>query len=245
VVRRGPLVAATLLVGLALALPGLAAGHTVQAVNYQFIAPGGGASLTVIVGDEVTWEAAGDPHTVTSGTPGAIDNRFPDRPAAEGFLLAGSSFTTTFTAAGTYPYFCEVHFETMTGTVVVVAAATPAPTQAPTPPPTPPPTPAPTLVPTPVATPVSTPAPSPDPSAVGASPSASSPSVSSRPSPTPGGTTEASPSPSTMPLPTGPGPGAGPGAGAGALPIAVAGIAAAGLVGGLLLARRRRPDADA
>ncbi|MCI0582365.1 MAG: plastocyanin/azurin family copper-binding protein [Chloroflexi bacterium] len=242
--RRAPVVVGTLLVGLALALPGLAAGHTVQAVNYEFIAPGGGASLTVVVGDTVTWEAAGDPHTVTSGTPGAIDDRFPDRPAAEGFLLAGSSFTTTFNAAGTYPYFCEVHFETMTGTVVVVAAATPAPTKAPTPPPTPRPTPTPTPARTPVATPVSTPAASPDPTTVEASPSAPSPSRSSRSSPTPGGGADASPSPSATPLPTGPGPDAEPGAGPGALPIAVAGIAAAGLVGGLLLARRRRPGAD-
>ncbi|MEW5990362.1 MAG: plastocyanin/azurin family copper-binding protein [Chloroflexota bacterium] len=232
--RRAVSVAAAAIAGLAVALPVLAAGHTVQAENYQFIAPGGGSSLTVAVGDQVTWVASGDPHTVTSGTPGAVDDRFPDRPASEGFLFAGNTFTTTFSSPGTFPYFCEVHFETMTGTIVVAAATTPAPTKAPTPAPTPRPTPAPT--PTPTAVPTASPTPDPTPTA---SPSAA---------PSPDGSPDASPSspgtaPSASPSPTPLATGSGSAAAdveSGLLPLVLAAIVAGGLVAGILLARRRR-----
>jgi plastocyanin len=237
---RALVVAGASLIGLALAWPGLAAGHTVQAVDYQFIAPGGGSSLTVTVGDQVTWEAAGDPHTVTSGTPGAIDNRFPDRPAAEGFLLAGTSFTTTFAAPGTYPYFCEVHFETMTGTVIVVAATTPAPTKAPTPAPTPQPTPRPTPAPTPQPTQPPTPAATSTPQAsTSPSPDSSAPGSPS-PAPSPSETSIGSPTAVATAAPSGGSGAPASGDGPGLLLVAIVALAAAGLAGGLLLARRRR-----
>lgn len=134
---------------LASAGPGWAAELIVQARNYEFVAPGGGSSLTVRVGDRVTWVASGDPHTVTSGAPGAIDDRFADRPASIGFLLPGDSFTTTFTTPGTYSYFCEVHPDQMDGVVTVVPASTPASTPAPTRTPAPPAGPRPTPRPSP------------------------------------------------------------------------------------------------
>ena len=222
------------LIGLAIALPVLATGHTVQAINFEYVAPGGGSSLTVAVGDQVTWVASGDPHTVTSGTPGAIDNRFPDRPASEGFLNQGDSFRTTFSAPGTYPYFCEVHFETMTGTVIVSAAATPEPTPQPTPPPTPratpPPTPAPTPVPTLAATPAASPRAASTPSDTPVP--ASSPTASPTPSPL-------ASAPSATPTPTG---GSGTPTSSDrpdVLPLAIAGLVAAGALRGLVLARRR------
>jgi plastocyanin len=241
---RALVVAGASLIGLALAWPGLAAGHTVQAVDYQFIAPGGGSSLTVTVGDQVTWEAAGDPHTVTSGTPGAIDNRFPDRPAAEGFLLAGTSFTTTFAAPGTFPYFCEVHFETMTGTVIVVAATTPAPTKAPTLAPTPAPTPRPTPRPTPAPTPQPTQPPTPaatstPQASTSPSPDSSAPGSPS-PAPSPSETSIGSPTAVATAAPSGGSGAPASGDGPGLLLVAIVALAAAGLAGGLLLARRRR-----
>jgi plastocyanin len=76
------------------------------------------ASLTIAVGDTVTW-TNDDPvvHTVTSTT-GAFDS---------GDLDQGATYSMTFAAAGDYPYLCTPH-PSMTGTIhVVAAAATPAP----------------------------------------------------------------------------------------------------------------------
>ena len=242
-VRLACTAVAVVAAALAIAMPGRATGYTVQAVNYQYVAPGGDSSLTVSAGDEVTWQASGDPHTVTSGTPGAIDDRFPDRPAAEGFLLAGDSFSATFTTPGTYPYFCEVHFETMTGTVIVVAVATPAPTPGPTL--------VPTLVPTPVPTPRPTPRPTPPPSAAPTPAPTPGPTLAVTPSPVASATERPSPSQSPTPSPASsptslgtavPTDGQGTStsnAGPGVLPIAIAGILVAGAIGGLLVARRR------
>ena len=79
--------------------------------------------LTVPVGTAVTWknEDASE-HTVTSGvvtqgTSGvttAADGRF-----ASGSLKQNSTFSHTFTAPGTYAYFCTIHPATMRGEVIV------------------------------------------------------------------------------------------------------------------------------
>lgn len=228
---------------LAIALPGRATGYAVQAVNYEYVAPAGGSGLTVSVGDQVTWQASGDPHTVTSGTPGAIDDRFLDHPASEGFLVSGDLFTTSFGAPGTYPYFCEVHFETMLGTIVVVETATPAATPAPTPAATPAATKAPTPRPSPAPTPRSTPPATVAPTATPVPPS-TAPSASDTPTPTPSSTpiptaSSSDPTPTATSTPTGDTGATASGGGPSALPIVLAGIVAAGVLGGLLLARRR------
>ena len=226
---RGP-VAAGLLVGFlgifGGASPSQAAGHTVQAMNYRFVASDGGSTLKVAVGDQVTWIASsstGEPHTVTSGAPLAIDDRFADHPAP-GLLLPGDTFTTTFPTPGTYPYFCEIHPDEMRGTVIVVAAAIPTPTAHATvrPRPTsPPPAPTPSLI-APTTSPSQNPAgsepPVPTPSASVSSPAPSPPSA--------GATT----SPET--------PGAGGGA-AGGTTAALAALATAAVLGGILVALRR------
>jgi plastocyanin len=231
--RQASAVVAVVAAALAIAMPGRAAEYTIQAVNYEYVAPSGGSSLTVSAGDQVTWQASGDPHTVTSGAPGAIDDKFVDRPASEGFLGNGDTFTTTFATPGTYPYFCEIHFEQMSGFITVVAAATPAPTPVPTPVPTPRPTPRPT--PPPSAAPTAAPTPRPT-LAVTPSPVASS---TARPSPSPSPTPAPSPTGVETAIPTG---GSGTSTsndGPGVLPIAIGGILVAGAIGGLLLARRR------
>jgi plastocyanin len=75
-------------------------------------------SLTIDQGDTVHWTNDGDnPHTVT-----ANDDSFDS-----GTLLAGQSFDHTFSTAGTYGYFCEVHGQSMSGTVVVRAASSGSP----------------------------------------------------------------------------------------------------------------------
>jgi plastocyanin len=100
----------------ALAAPSvLAADHGVSIHGFAFDP----ATITVAVGDSVTW-TNGDPtaHTAT-GDGGAFD---------AGTVAAGASKTVVFSIAGTYPYHCAIH-PSMTATVVVGKAPM---TQAPT-----------------------------------------------------------------------------------------------------------------
>ncbi len=81
------------------------------------------ANLTIKAGESVTWKQT-DPgfHTVTSGTveQGAAGvTPKPDGKFDSGELATGKSFTHQFTAPGTYPFYCEIHPATMTGTITV------------------------------------------------------------------------------------------------------------------------------
>jgi plastocyanin len=123
VVRRSPPAIALIgviasLLALAAPPPTRAAEHDVQIVDSTF-SP---ASLTIQVGDTVTWRNADDrPHTVTAND-GAFDS---------GNLDEGRGFSFTFTESGTYTYRCDYHPE-MQATIVVEAASALAgtPTQA-------------------------------------------------------------------------------------------------------------------
>jgi len=117
---------------------------SVAAVNFEFKPP----SATVHVGDTVVWTMSGDGHTVTSGTIDANNVGHPSGgPLDSGFKGPGGSYSFTFRAPGTYPYFCEIHASSqMEGTITVVAAvatgrltpgATPVATAERSPPPTP------------------------------------------------------------------------------------------------------------
>lgn len=67
------------------------------------------ATITVNVGDTVTWRNTDDvPHTSTSD----------DEVWDSGALATGEEFSFTFEEAGTFPYFCAFH-PGMEGTVVV------------------------------------------------------------------------------------------------------------------------------
>jgi len=88
-----------------------AGGATVKLANFAF-AP---KEITIKAGTEVTWDFAdGLPHTVSSA-PGA--------PAAfESGQKTGGDFKFTFSAAGTYQYYCKLHGQPgsgMAGTVIV------------------------------------------------------------------------------------------------------------------------------
>ena len=100
---------------------------TVMIQNYAY-SP---ASLTINVGDTVTWTNMDTaPHTVTV-TSGPVKFN-------SGNLAKGQSFTYTFTEAGTYQYYCAVHPDMVASVTVVGSSTTPTPT--PTPAPTPSPT---------------------------------------------------------------------------------------------------------
>lgn len=116
---RGP-VAALLLVGASWALApiALAADSTVDIVGFSY-SPG---SLTVSVGDTVTWANADAQNHTATADGGAFDT---------GTIAGSGSRSVTLTTAGTFPYHCAVH-PAMTATLVVQAAtgggSTPPPT---------------------------------------------------------------------------------------------------------------------
>ncbi|MET8472144.1 plastocyanin/azurin family copper-binding protein [Streptomyces sp. NPDC006422] len=95
-----------------------AAGHQVVMSGYKF----GPRTLTIAVGDSVTWVNRDTaPHDVkTTSGPASLHSPMLDK---------GGTWTHTFTAAGSYGYVCTVH-PGMTGGIVVKAAAT---TRAPAP----------------------------------------------------------------------------------------------------------------
>jgi hypothetical protein len=77
------------------------------------------STITVKQGDTVEWANAGKgTHTVQSGQP-------KDRDSGKMFrsddIRKGRTFSYTFTATGTYDYFCKIH-PVMTGTVIVESA---------------------------------------------------------------------------------------------------------------------------
>lgn len=89
-------------------------------------------------GDSITWNNAGEPHTITFLGSYAAPPANPTAPqggntfdgsnfVSSGFLLPGQKFTLTFTKAGTYPYFCVLHAPEMNGVVVVQPRGTPYP----------------------------------------------------------------------------------------------------------------------
>jgi amicyanin len=79
--------------------------HQVEIVDFTF-SP---ATLTIAVGDTVTWtNADAVAHTATGA---GFDS---------GSLEQGETYSVTFTAAGTYDYLCTPH-PTMTGRIIVQA----------------------------------------------------------------------------------------------------------------------------
>jgi plastocyanin len=71
------------------------------------------------VGDTVVWtNNDSQPHTVVSGQNAKPDNKFNSSPNFNPLITPGQTFKHTFTQAGTYPYFCQLH-PNMVGTVNV------------------------------------------------------------------------------------------------------------------------------
>lgn len=76
--------------------------------------------VQVSIGDTVTWiNDDSQPHTVTSGSNGIPDNKFNSSPNFIPLMAPGATFSHTFTEAGEYSYFCQLH-PNMIGTVSVV-----------------------------------------------------------------------------------------------------------------------------
>jgi plastocyanin len=79
------------------------------------------SSVSIHVGDQVKWTWTGNiNHTATST--GGLWN--------SGLQGKGATFSTTFSSAGSFPYYCIPHPSSMRGTVTVAAAANQSPTVA-------------------------------------------------------------------------------------------------------------------
>ena len=57
-------------------------------------------------------------HTITSGKPGSADSGKEFDSGLTKLINPGATFEHTFTKAGTFTYYCQLH-PTMTGTVIV------------------------------------------------------------------------------------------------------------------------------
>jgi plastocyanin len=78
------------------------------------------------VGDTVVWTNDDiQPHTVVSGVNATPDGKF-DSTSSAPYLKAKEQFSHTFSEAGEYPYFCNLH-PNMMGKVVVTGATGPKP----------------------------------------------------------------------------------------------------------------------
>ena len=120
--RRARVAGGGLLLGLgalslAVAAPGaLAADQDVAMSGFAF-SP---ATVTVTEGDTVTWSNSDAVAHTATAEDGSFDT---------GSIGGGSSDSVTFDAAGTFAYHCTIH-PSMTGTVVVEAAAAASPSPA-------------------------------------------------------------------------------------------------------------------
>jgi len=76
----------------------------------------GNSTSTITVGTTVNWVWVGGFHNVSSG---ACPPCTPAGQFRSGDPEAGGNFSFTFNTAGTFPYYCEVHDQAMTGTVIV------------------------------------------------------------------------------------------------------------------------------
>jgi plastocyanin len=130
----------------ALAGPAGAATHTVTVGPGFTFSP---SSQTINFGDTVEWVWAGGVHSSTAGVPCFADDRWDSGLQSNPF-----TYSITFLASGTFPYFCSLHCvfgmtgeiivqeETPTPTPTVTATPTPTTTVVPTGTPTPSPLPA-------------------------------------------------------------------------------------------------------
>jgi plastocyanin len=111
------------------ALPGFAA---TVIVNVSTNAPGNAADVfvpatnNINVNDQVIWNWVGnDHHSTTSGTTSGV-TMTPNGLWNSGVTNSPHSFTNTFTSAGAFPYYCQVHYTIgMKGLINVTAPNVP------------------------------------------------------------------------------------------------------------------------
>jgi len=107
--------------------------QSVSAASTNVLVGSGGlrfspTNVLINVNDTVVWSWVGSNHSTTSGTNGnhGDDNGVPCGLWDTGLQSAGHLFTNTFTSAGTFAYYCSLHFGSgMTGQVFVAGVSLP------------------------------------------------------------------------------------------------------------------------
>jgi LPXTG-motif cell wall-anchored protein len=89
----------------------VAAASALVSIGDNFFSP---ATVSVAVGDTVTWKNNGQAQHSATASNGSFDT---------GIIAPGQSRSHTFTTAGTFSYFCTVHGTAQSGTVRVAAAS--------------------------------------------------------------------------------------------------------------------------
>jgi LPXTG-motif cell wall-anchored protein len=107
-------------IGLLAGGPAFAATSNVS-IGDNFYSP---ETVTIQVGDAVAWTHNGQaPHSVT-----ASNGSFDSSPGCPGDINAcmqnGDAYSHTFNSAGSFGYYCKVHGQSMSGTVVVEGTGT-------------------------------------------------------------------------------------------------------------------------
>lgn len=87
-----------------------------QLSNVFLDSQSGTSTSTIHVGEAIQWTWLSGTHSTTSGTcaVGCVANGIWDSGIGQGM-----TYQRTFTTAGTFPYFCQVHGVMMQGTVIV------------------------------------------------------------------------------------------------------------------------------
>lgn len=134
-----------LMVGAGLAMPAPALAGAGISITSGGCSGGGTAfcflpeSATAAAGTPVTWtNTTSVTHTITRCTPSACAGNAGGSGAQAGFgdanLSPGGTYAFTFTAPGTYVYYCAIHgFAAMHGTITITAATVPTPGPTPRP----------------------------------------------------------------------------------------------------------------
>lgn len=111
-------VLAPAMLALFVAMPAAAATHVVTQVDMSFSPP----DVVINVGDTVQWVWTAGFHTVTNGT--GLADPVVGKKFDASLNPTSTTFSYTFTAPGTVPYFCRPHLLFgMTGTVTVQVAS--------------------------------------------------------------------------------------------------------------------------
>ncbi len=91
--------------------------------NARFFNP---ASLTITVGDTVTWTVEQGSHDTVSGSSGVPSGVWNSGSQFSPLMLVGDSFSHTFNTPGTFPYYCTPHWILgMVGTITVLPGNSP------------------------------------------------------------------------------------------------------------------------
>src|SRR5687767_12615741 len=102
--------------------PGSAATVPVAMTNFRFDP----ANVTINAGDTVTWNNQQGFHDTVSGANGVPSGLWNSTAQFGRLMFPGESFSFTFNAGGTFPYFCTPHWTIgMNGSVQVNAANAP------------------------------------------------------------------------------------------------------------------------